>query len=84
MDRLFRKQVLEVELGLYRAEHEVGVVQTQMLLVGVGREGAATACPVLERGGGGLAGSERTSASRLRQIWRESMTMILPARRASA
>lgn len=27
-----------------------------MLLVGVGREGAATACPVLERGGGGLAG----------------------------
>ena len=29
-------------------------------------------------------GSERTSASRLRQIWRESMTMILPARRASA
>lgn len=84
MDRLFRKQVLEVELGLYRAEHEVGVVQAQVLLVGVGGEGSTAARPVLERGWGGLAGSERTSASRLRQIWRESMTMILPARRASA
>lgn len=56
MDRLFRKQVLEVELGLYRAEHEVGVIQTQMLLVGVGGEGSTAARPVLERGWGGLAG----------------------------
>lgn len=53
---LLGKQVLEVELGLHRAEHEVGVVEAQVLLVGVGREGAATACPVLERGGCGLAG----------------------------
>ena len=56
MDRLFRKQVLEVELGLNGAEHEVGVVQTQMLLAGVGGEGSTAARPVLERGGGGLAG----------------------------
>ena len=56
MDRLFRKQVLEVELGLYRAEHEVGVVQAQVLLVGVGGEGSTAARPVLERGWGGLAG----------------------------
>ena len=56
MDRLFRKQVLEVELGLNRAKHEVGVVQAQMLLVGVGGEGSAAARPVLECGGGGLAG----------------------------
>ena len=53
---LLGKQVLEVELGLNRAEHEVGVVQAQMLLVGVGGEGSTAARPVLERSGRGLAG----------------------------
>lgn len=53
---LFRKQVLEVELSLDGAEHEVGVVEAQVLLVGVGGEGATAARPVLERGGRGLAG----------------------------
>ena len=53
---LFCKQVLEVELGLDGTEHEVGVVEAQVLLVGVGGEGATAARPVLERGGGGLAG----------------------------
>ena len=56
MALLLGKQVLEVELGLDGTEHEVGVVEAQVLLVGVGGEGAATACPVLERGGRGLAG----------------------------
>lgn len=56
LGNLLGKQVLEVELGLHRPEHEVGVVEAQVLLVGVGREGAATACPVLERGGCGFAG----------------------------
>ena len=53
---LFRKQVLEVELGLDGTEHEVGVVEAQVLLVGVGGEGATAARPVLERSGRGLAG----------------------------
>lgn len=56
LGNLLGKQVLEVELGLHRAEHEVSVVEAQVLLVGVGGEGATAARPVLERGGRGLAG----------------------------
>ena len=37
-------------------EHEVSVVEAQVLLVGVGGEGSTAARPVLERGGRGFAG----------------------------
>ena len=40
MALLLGKQVLEVELGLDGTEHEVGVVEAQVLFVGVGGEGA--------------------------------------------
>ena len=66
MALLLGKQVLEVELGLDGTEHEVGVVEAQVLLVGVGGEGAATACPVLERGGADSRGASGV-AIRLRR-----------------
>ena len=78
LGNLLGKQVLEVELGLDGAEHEVGVVEAQVLLVGVGGEGATAACPVLERGGRGLAGERAHMPSLITKLMMATAPEIAP------